>query len=226
MKTKTKLAGGHMFLSYIRRASLLVAFLVCQSAAESQAADADMSGYLESRVKVKSEPEPEVINPASQKVIIGVMEFASKGGISQERADVIADMIAKEIGRTKGVQVLGMSEILSMLNHEQRKRLAGCTTSKCLSQISSALSMSWAVTGNICSFGNSYVLTLKLLNVRKAFVVGRVSLRIKGDEEDLLEGLVDKLPETIRGLHDQLTMFTTRSEKQAKRVNISQEVRP
>jgi hypothetical protein len=60
--------------------------------------------------------------------------------------------------------------------------------------------MPWMISGSIARFAESYVLTLRLYDVRNALVAGRVSRRVKGDEEDLL----DEIPDIIQELFDRV----------------------
>jgi TolB-like protein len=167
--------------------TLLVLLLFCTAA---RSADAE-----------EVEPEVEYFFSEREVLTIGVMEFASKGGITQDKADVIADVIAEEIGRMGDVRVISKSEIHSVLNLEKQKRLAGCTSDECFAKISSVLGMGWMVIGNISRLGTSFILNLKLIDVRNTIVAGRVTLRVKGDEDDLL----DELPEATRKLFDKVS---------------------
>ncbi len=132
---------------------------------------------------------------------IGVMDFDGLSGVSQEKADVLADILAEEISRLGNIRVITKSDIQSMLNLEKQKRLAGCTDTECFSEVAGALGMPWMVTGNVSRLGNSYILNLKLMDVRKAIVVRRTTHRIRGSEDDLL----DELPEATEELFEIVT---------------------
>jgi outer membrane receptor protein involved in Fe transport len=138
----------------------------------------------------QEEAESEVETLSFEQVTIGVMDF--KGiGVSQEEADIIADVISEHISRLGYVRVISKSDIQSMLNIEKQKRLAGCTDKECFSEIAGALDMPWMVTGNVSIIGESVIINLKLFNVRNAYVVGRSTRKVKGDLEDLLYELPD-----------------------------------
>jgi hypothetical protein len=122
-------------------------------------------------------------------VVIGLMEFTAKGGVSQQKADALMDILAETIADLGNVEVVTRADMKFMLDLEKLKRLAGCSDEECFAEISGALGMRWIVTGNISRFGKIYVLNLKLADVRDVMVVGRVSRRVRGGEEELLEGL-------------------------------------
>ncbi len=142
--------------------------------------------------------EPEVEHfyaPAKAEVTIGVMEFVSRGGISQEKADVLADLLAEEISRMGDVQVIGKGDIISILELAKQKRLAGCDDKECISDVAGALGVRWMVSGSVTRFGQVYVLNLKLFDMERAEVISRASRKAKGEEEVLL-------PEILGAAHE------------------------
>jgi iron complex outermembrane receptor protein len=145
------------------------------------------------------EPEVEYYFSISELVTIGVMEITGVG-LPQEKADVIADIIAEHISKLGDVRVVSKADISSMLNLEKQKRLAGCTDKECFAEIAGVLGMPWMITGNVSILGKSIILNLKLIDVRNAYVAGRATRRIKGDVDDLL----DELPEATDELFDRV----------------------
>lgn len=153
---------------------------------------------------------PEAERPLAQSriVTIGVMEI--KGvGIDQEKVDVIADIIAELISRLGDVRVVSKADIQSMLNLEKQKRLAGCDDKECFAEVASALGMPWMVTGNIGRFGESFIINLKLIDVRNANVVGRTTRKVSGGEEDLLDELPDATRELLETAVNRLPVVPT-----------------
>jgi iron complex outermembrane receptor protein len=118
------------------------------------------------------------------------MEFVGKSGVSQEKADALADMLAGEISQIGNIKVISMNDVLALLNLEKKKRLAGCKDESCVSEIVGAMGVRWMVSGNVGIFGNTYLLNLKLYDTVKVDVASRVSIRVEGGEEDLLNELL------------------------------------
>jgi iron complex outermembrane receptor protein len=151
------------------------------------------------------EPEVEYFFSPRKKLTIGVMEL--KGiGLPQEKADVLIDTIAEEIIRLGDVKVITKNDILSMLEMEKRRRLAGCTEYECVAEVGGLLGVRWIVTGSVSLFGKVYLLNLKLTDVKNQEVPGRVTRRIKGDEEDVLEELPDAVEELFDRVASRLEM--------------------
>jgi outer membrane receptor protein involved in Fe transport len=137
---------------------------------------------------------------AQEPVTIGVMEFKAAGGVPQDKANALLEVLAEEISSLGNIQVVTRTDIKSMLDLQKLKRLAGCSDEECFAEISGALGMRWAVIGSIALFGKIYLLNLKLMDARGVMVVGRVSRRIRGGEEELLE----ELPEAARELFERV----------------------
>jgi iron complex outermembrane receptor protein len=148
----------------------------------------------------KDEPEVEHFFSNQEQVAIGVMGFESIGGIPQKQVNFIADIIAGHISKLGDVRVVSKSDIVSMLDLEKQKRLAGCTDKECFADIAGALGVPWMVTGNMGILGESIIINLKLINVKSAYVAGRATRRIKGDVDDLL----DELPKAAEELFEKV----------------------
>jgi TolB-like protein len=145
----------------------------------------------------EKEPEVEQARSVREEVTIGVMEFKAVD-VPRGQVDVIADFVAGHISRLGDVHVISKMDIVSMLNLEKQKRLAGCTDKECVSEIAGALGMPWMVTGGVTRMGGTFLVSIKLVDVRNAVVVSRSARRIEGDLEDVLE----ELPEATQELFD------------------------
>lgn len=136
---------------------------------------------------------------AEEPVSIAVMEFTSKGGVTQDQMDALSDMLSNQIRSMGNYKVIGKSDIRSMLTmEEQRQRLSTCTDQSCLAEIGGALGARWVVVGNVSLFGKTYLLNLKLIDVAGASVASGVSRSIEGGEDKLLA----ELPGAARELLD------------------------
>jgi iron complex outermembrane receptor protein len=146
---------------------------------------------------------------ADQSVTIGVWEFVGKSGVAQDKADLLADMLAEEISRLGDVRVIGKSDILTVLNLEKQKRLTGCTDESCIAEVGGALGARWVVTGNVGLLGRTYILNLKLIDTKRAWVAGRVVRKFKGGEERLLDELPEATRELFSGVAERLGLSVT-----------------
>ena len=93
------------------------------------------------------------LTAAQEAVPVAVMEFASKGGVTQEQMDALGDMLANNIRAAGNYKVIGKSDIRAALNLESQKQLLGCSDDSCVAEIGGALGVRWMVLGNISQFG-------------------------------------------------------------------------
>ncbi|MFC1610872.1 hypothetical protein ACFL6C_07930 [Myxococcota bacterium] len=151
---------------------------------------------------------------AQEPVSIAVMEFASKGGVQQRQVDALSDMLCNEIRSLGSFKVIGKEDIRSMLTlEEERQRLGSCTDQSCLAEMGGALGVRWVVVGNVSRFGETFLLNLKIIDVRRVQVAGGVSQTIAGGEEQLLVAVPGAARELIAKVADRLEV-TPIEEKQ------------
>jgi TolB-like protein len=118
---------------------------------------------------------------------VAVMEFASKGGVTQEQMDALGELLATDIRALDTFRVIGKSDIQAMLQYEEKKALTGCSDDSCIAEIGGALGAQYVVVGSVSLFGETYLLNLKVLDVRKISVVKGVSEKIRGGQDALLD---------------------------------------
>ena len=156
-----------------------------------------MSGLVRTVLLLALFPAVALAEPVS----VAVMEFTSKGGVTQDQMDALSDMLAKEIEGLGDFRVIGKSDISSMLSlEEQKQRLNACDDQACLAEIGGALGVRWVVVGNVSLFGETYLLNMKLIDVEQARVAGRVSKSITGGESNLIA----EAAELFKAVADQL----------------------
>jgi TolB-like protein len=136
---------------------------------------------------------------AEEEVSIAVMEFASKGGISEKQMDALGDLLANEIRELGKYRVIGKSDIRAAIDFESQKTLLGCTDEACIAELGGALGVRYVVVGNISMFGDLYLLNLKILDVEKIRVAKGLSKKISGGEAKLIDALSAAARELMEG---------------------------
>jgi len=137
--------------------------------------------------------------PAAGETAVAVMEFASKGGVTQKQMDALGDMLANEIREMGDYRVIGKSDIRAALNFEEQKSLLGCTDEACIAELGGALGVRWVVVGNVSKFGQTFLLNLKILDVEMIRVAKGVSKKVTGGEDKLIDALAQAAGELIEG---------------------------
>ncbi len=104
-------------------------------------------------------------------------------------ADVAASLtqvVALELRRQGGLQVISQDEIAAMLQLEAQKDELGCSDTTCFAEIGGALGVDYLVVGNVGRLEDTFMANLKLIETKKAEVKNRASETFKGREQDLL----------------------------------------
>ncbi|HOX43591.1 MAG TPA: hypothetical protein PK668_08335 [Myxococcota bacterium] len=135
-----------------------------------------------------------------ERVSIAVMEFVSKGGLDAGRMDALTDMLANSMRQVGDLKVVGKSDIGAVLSLEENRKLLGCDDESCMAELGGALGVQYLVSGNLSLFGQTYLLNLKLLDVRKVEIVRGVSRSIVGAEDALVAALPEAARELVQGL--------------------------
>ncbi|GAB4292645.1 MAG: hypothetical protein Kow0090_06650 [Myxococcota bacterium] len=128
---------------------------------------------------------------------VAVLNISAQAGIEENIAVLINEAFLAEIRKRPELNVIGMAEIKTMLGYEEQKQTVGCTDDSCVIEIGGALGVDRLVTGVLGRLGNSFLINVKLLNIRDATVEKQVSHRIKAESE---EALLDALPEIAEEL--------------------------
>ncbi len=139
----------------------------------------------------------------AEPVKVAVLEFTSKGGVTQDQMDALSEMVVNVMGQMKGIKVIDKATIRQVLNLEEQKALlSSCTDQVCLSEIGGALGVNWVLAGNVSQFGSAWLMNLRIVDVRKVEIAAGVSRSISGGQEQLIAELpkaVGELFQAARG---------------------------
>lgn len=105
-------------------------------------------------------------------------------GISPEIGAVMDEIVLAELQRT-GFEAIGKDDIKALLGFEQQKSLLGCDEASCIAEVGNALGVQFLVAGKLAAVDDSMILTLKLIDVRKAKVLARVNRMVTGGKAQL-----------------------------------------
>jgi TolB-like protein len=145
---------------------------------------------------------------------LAVMEFTSKGGVTQDQMDALSDMLVNELRKTGDHKVIDKATIRSLLNLEEQKNLLKtCADQNCMADLGGALGVQYMVAGNVSLFGKTYLLNLKIIDVKKAQIAHGVSHNITGGEDQLLADLPKAAKELLAGALGQPLPVTAPSDQ-------------
>jgi len=123
---------------------------------------------------------------ADSKRAIAVLDLRARG-LEPTIAEQVTDLVLKEVDRTGLFRTVSQEEIRRMLEHEQQKLMLGCEETSCLAEIGGALGVDMLLAGGVGKIGETFVVTLKLIDVVKVEVIHREERMASGKEDALVQ---------------------------------------
>ncbi len=107
-------------------------------------------------------------------------------GVAADLGQSLTQVVTTELKKLDGFSVVSQDDIAAMLSFESGKQQLGCDDSACLAEIGGALGVDYLLIGNVGRIEDTFLVGLKLINVRKGEVINRVNETFKGRESDLI----------------------------------------
>jgi hypothetical protein len=127
---------------------------------------------------------------AEPKPKLAVLDLKAETKLEAGTIKALNELLLTEVHNTNLYEVLGASDISSMLNLEERKMMvSGCTDDSCLAEIGGALGVSLLLVGNVGGVGDKYLISLKLLDVVHAKVLKRTTDMVERNDTNLIAGI-------------------------------------
>lgn len=126
---------------------------------------------------------------AEEKSKVAVLDIQA-AGVEADLVPTLTEILTVEVDRLGKYKVIAGRDIQSMLGFEKQKDIIGCTDASCLAEIGGALGVDRIIASHIGKVGSTYVVNIKLINIRMADTENRVYETVRGE--------VDALIETIR----------------------------
>ncbi len=131
--------------------------------------------------------------PAQRKIAVFDLEAT---GVEPTLAQAASFVLPTEIRRRNpGAHVISSADVQAMLGLEKQKTMLGCGSAECFAEIGGALGAEELVSGRLGKVGKTYVLELRITDVKKARAVASAVRTVKGEEDALLEAIRDAVAE-------------------------------
>lgn len=126
---------------------------------------------------------------------IAILSIQS-GKKNDENVDRISDIVAQNYQQSSNAKVLYIDDIRNLLKTERLESLLNCFTDSCITKISSLVGVDMVILGNIGQIGQSYIFSLKMIDVLRDKTLKRVTATV-----DSNPGLIlNKIPNMINEL--------------------------
>jgi hypothetical protein len=127
---------------------------------------------------------------AEPKQKMAVLDLNADTCLDPGTIKALNELLLTEVHRLGAYEVLGSSDISSMLNLEERRiQLSGCGDDSCLAEIGGALGVSLLLVASVGAVGEKYLVSVKILDVLKARVVERVTETVDKDDTVLIAAI-------------------------------------
>lgn len=140
--------------------------------------------------------------PPAKVPSVAILAMEAKAGVRASATQVLTDALAQEI-RASGAfsRVASSQDLQAALGFDRQKQLMNCDNMSCLAEIAGALNVDLLLTGSVGKLGESYVMSLRLLDARTGSAPAAVTERVRAASE---EALLDRLEPMVRKLVAQL----------------------
>jgi hypothetical protein len=136
---------------------------------------------------------------AKGKTKIAILELKAERGLDEGLVKLLNELLLTEFGRSGEYEVIGGSDLLSLLQLEEKKQAMDCDDIGCLSELGGALGVDKLAAANIGKIGSYYLVNVKIINVREAKVERRVSYNVQGIEDKLIRAISASVKELMTG---------------------------
>lgn len=127
-------------------------------------------------------------------------------GVSANDASVLTDNISDELLKSGMVRVMERSQMDKILQEQGFQQSGTCDTSECAVQIGRLLGIEQIVVGSVGKVGETYSLSIRMVDVSTGEVVASSRQNHRGAIDDVLQQVVPKVVQ-------ELTRSSSKSEK-------------
>jgi hypothetical protein len=129
---------------------------------------------------------------------IAVLDIKAVHGVSDGVAEMLTETLLVSLRDTGAFSsVMGGSDLRATLDLEQAKAAVGCNDNSCLAELGGALGVPFLAHVSIGKLGDEFVLTLKVISVEEAKVLGR-AMRTASKEAQLLKLIAELAKEAAK----------------------------
>jgi hypothetical protein len=125
---------------------------------------------------------------------IALLPISPGAGVDEKTAESISGAAAAEIHKVPGISLVTQQDMAALLGFDKQRALLGCQEESCLAEVGGALGVDRLVIGNLSKLAESWLVSLKLMDVKKARLLTRADRRLRNGT---LDDVLDALPEMV-----------------------------
>lgn len=124
-------------------------------------------------------------------------------GVDTIIAAQIADVLSDQIMKTGKARVMERSQMRSILKEQEFQQSGACDGSECAVEIGKLLSIDRIVIGNIGKLGESYTISMKLVDVGTGEIIVSSTKMRRGEIDDFVSIVLPEIAKELVQIHDQ-----------------------
>ena len=126
--------------------------------------------------------------PSPEDGRIAVSAFRTNG-VAQALGEQVADLLATEMEKFDGVDVLTRGDLKGILDHAAEAQLLGCDDPSCAVDVAKLLPAGRLLTGTVGKIGDRVVVSAALIDLKQSRVTQRVTQPLGGDGDAITASL-------------------------------------
>jgi hypothetical protein len=119
-----------------------------------------------------------VSNPTAKITKVAVSELEAGFGADPKLVHTLTALLTAELRKRSTLAITSQEDIKTLLGLQRQKQLLNCAEKSCLTEIGGALGVDQMVTGSLSQVGESYLLDLRAIDVKKAVALHEASRRL------------------------------------------------
>lgn len=126
---------------------------------------------------------PRAAEGDGKKTRIAVLDVQYAGVGDRKTVEGLSALLASEVARRPELVVIAGSDLRALLGFERQKQLLGCSAdASCIAELAGALGVAYLVSSEASKLGNTWLLSLALLDAKKAVAVNRLTRKAYTDD--------------------------------------------
>ena len=128
--------------------------------------------------------------PSAPKTRVAIVPLSAGEGVTEKIAHSVTELAVAEVRRIPSVQLITQQEVGTLLGFDRQRALLGCQEDTCVAEVGGALGVEHLVFGTLSKLGKSWLVTLKMMDVRNARTLAQADRRLKDAEiDDVLDAV-------------------------------------
>jgi len=118
---------------------------------------------------------------------VAILDFNVISGLNEEAAATLTNIFRSQLIKTGKYNILERQDMESILEEQAFSLSGACNSAECAVEIGQLLSAEKMIIGDIGRIGETYSITLRLINVSNGSIEGSWDDKFKGKKDELLD---------------------------------------